>query len=49
MEEANEKRTKSLPELPKAAPGIAATPASSSMMRQSSSAAIPVSAMFTHA
>ena len=49
VEEANEKRTKSVPASPKAAPGMAATPASSSRMRQSSSALIPVSEIFTQA
>src|SRR5216684_4452222 len=34
FEDANEKRTKSAPLGPNAAPGMAATPASSSMMRQ---------------
>src|SRR6266567_1313943 len=49
IEEAKEKRMKSLPAGPKAAPGMAATPASSSRMRHSSSALMPVAVMSTQA
>src|SRR5215470_700370 len=49
VDDANEKRTKSLPAGPNAAPGIAATPASSSMILQISSAVIQVSETFTQA
>src|SRR5262249_55783246 len=49
VDDANENRTESLPDGPNAAPGIAATPACSSMIRQTSSALAPVSATFTQA
>src|SRR5260370_18820554 len=49
IDDANEKRTKLLPEGPNAAPGIAATPASSSRTRQISSALAPVPRMSTQA
>src|SRR5689334_20754562 len=42
VDEANENRTKSALESPNAAPGMAATPASSSITRQTSSAVMPV-------
>src|SRR5882762_2753079 len=48
-DEANEKRTKSFPDGPKAAPGIAATPPSSSSIRHTSSALVPVAVTSTQA
>ena len=49
VDDAKEKRTNSAPAGPNAAPGIAATPASSSMMRQISSALRPASETSTQA
>src|SRR5260370_12524463 len=49
IDDANEKRTKLLPEGPNAAPGMAATPASSSRTRQIASPLAPVPRMSTQA